>query len=127
MIVGSSLKLYSALRSYLVRLLNLLEEISMSNNLSSRLLRYVSMTVSLFLGLNEDLGLNFSYENGFSSFLKCHIGRSSLPYSPNSVFTLLSILFAVGKLESFRQKGDFSFREISSRKINNIATNEFTF
>ena len=97
MIVGSSLKLYSALRSFLVRLLNLLEEMSISNNLSSRLLRYDSITVSLFLRLNVDLGLNFSYGNGFSSFLKCHISWSFLPCSSNSVFNFtLSILLAIG-------------------------------
>ena len=80
----------------------------MSNNLSSRLLRYVSMTVSLFLGLNVDLGLNFSYENGFSSFLKCHISRSFLPYSSNSVFNFaLSILLAVGT----------NFRPLDKREI----------
>ena len=59
--VGSSLELYDALRSSLVRLLNLSEEISKSNNLSSRKLRSVSIIVSLFLGLNVDLGLNLSY------------------------------------------------------------------
>ena len=69
----------------------------MSNNLFSRLLRYVSMTISFSLGLNVDLGLSFSYENGFSSFLKCHISWSFLPYSSNSVFNFaLSILLAVG-------------------------------
>ena len=70
----------------------------MSNNLSFRLLRYVSMAVSLFLGLNVDFGLNFSYENGFSSFLKCHRSRSFLPYSSNSIFNYfaLSILLPVG-------------------------------
>ena len=110
MIVGSSLKLYNALRSSLVRLLNLLEEISMSNNLSSRLLRYVSITVSLFLALNIDLGLNFSYGNSFSSFLKCHISRSFLPYSSNSVFKFARpILLAVGT--NFRP---FDKRQISS-------------
>ena len=68
----------------------------MSNNLSSRLLTYVSITGSLFLGLNIDLGLNFPYGNSFSSFLKCHISWSFLPYSSNSVFNLaLSILLAV--------------------------------
>ena len=69
----------------------------MSNNLFSRLLRYVSMTISFSLGLNVDLGLSFSYENGFSSFLKCHISWSFLPYFSNSVFNFaLSILLAVG-------------------------------
>ena len=51
----TEMQLYNALRSSLVRLLNLLKEISMSNNLSSRQIRCVSITVSLFLGLNVDL------------------------------------------------------------------------
>ena len=69
----------------------------MFNNTFSRLLRYVSITVSLFLGLNVDLGLNFSYGNGFASFLKCHISPGFLPYSSNSIFNFaLSILLAVG-------------------------------
>ena len=110
MMVGSTLKFYSVLCSLLVRLLNLLEEISMSNNLSSRLLKYVSVTLSLFLGLNVDLGLNFSYKNDFSSFLKCHINRSFFPYSSNSVFNfVLSILLTPGT--NFRPLGK---REISA-------------
>ena len=69
----------------------------MSSNFSSRLLRYVSTTVSLFFGLNVDLGLNFSYGNGFSSYLKCHVNRSFLPYTSNSVFNFaLSVLLAAG-------------------------------
>ena len=69
----------------------------MSNNFFSRLLRYVSTTVSLFFGLNVDLGLNFSYGNGFSSFLKCHVSRSFLQCSSNSVFNFgLSVLLAAG-------------------------------
>ena len=52
---------------------------------------------SLFLGLNEDLGLNLSATKDHSSFLKCHINRSFLPYSSNSVFNFAgSILLAVG-------------------------------
>ena len=66
------------------------------------------MTVSLFLGLNIDLGLNFSHENDFLSFLKCHISRSFLPYSSNSVFNFgLSILLAVGT----------NFRPLEKREI----------
>ena len=108
MMVRSSLKLYNALRSSLVRLLNLLEKISMSNNLSSRHLRNVSITGSLFLGLNVDLDLNFGYGNGLSSFLKCHVSRSFLPYSCNSVFNFsLSIFLAVGT----------NFRLLDKRKI----------
>ena len=57
----------------------------MSSNLSSKQLRYVSMMASLFLGLKEDLGLNLSATKDRSSFLKCHISRSFLPYSSNSV------------------------------------------
>ena len=52
---------------------------------------------SLFLGLKEDLGLNLSATKDRSSFLKCHISRSFLPYSSNSVFNFArSILLAVG-------------------------------
>ena len=55
-----------------------------------------------------DLGLNFSYGNGFSSFLKYHISRSFLPYSSNSVFNFtLSILLAVGT----------NFRPLDKREI----------
>ena len=54
------------------------------------------MTVSLLLGLNVDFGLNFSYRNGFLSFLKCHISRSFLPYSSNFVFNFaLFVLLTV--------------------------------
>ena len=68
----------------------------MSNNLSSRELRFVSVTVSLFLWLNINLGLNFSNGNGFSSFLKCYISRGFLPYSSNCAFYFaLFILLAV--------------------------------
>ena len=78
----------------------------MSNNLSFRLLRYVSMTVTLFLGLNVGF---WSYENGFLSFLKCHRSRSFLPYSSNSIFNYfaLSILLAVGT----------NFRPLDKREI----------
>ena len=61
--LGSSFKLYKASRSSFVKLLNLLEGISVSSNLSSKQLRYVSMTTSLFLGLKEELGLNLSPAN----------------------------------------------------------------
>ena len=55
------------------------------------------MMTSLFLGSKEDLGLNLSAANDRSSFLKCHISRSFLPYSSNSVFNFArSILLAVG-------------------------------
>ena len=83
----------------------------------------------MFLWLNVDLDLNFSNRYGFafSSFLKCHISQSFLPYS-DSVFNFaVSIFISCGnKLQTLRQKGDFSFRELSSWKINNIVTNEFT-
>ena len=65
----------------------------MFNNLSSRLLIYVFITVSLSLILNVNLGLNFSYQIGFSAFLKYHISQSFHPYSSNSVLNFaLSIL-----------------------------------
>ena len=55
------------------------------------------MVTSLFLGLKEDLGLNLSAANYRSLFLKCHISRSFLPYSSNSVFNFArSILLAIG-------------------------------
>ena len=73
-------------------LLNLLKERSMSNNISSRELRFVSITVSLFLWLN----VNFSNGDGFSSLLKCYISRGLLPYSSNCAFYFpLFILLAV--------------------------------
>ena len=95
--LGSSFKLYKASRSSFVRLLNLLEWISISSNLSSKELRYVSVMTSLLFGLKEDLSLNLSVTKYRSSFLKCHISRSFLPYSSNSVFNFAwSILLAVG-------------------------------
>ena len=41
------------------------------------------ITSPLFLGLKEDLSLNLSVEKVLSSFLKCHIRQSFLPYSSN--------------------------------------------
>ena len=115
MIVGSSLKMYSALRSSLVRLLNILEEILMSNNLSSRLLRYVSITLSLLFVVNADLDLN--------SHLKCHISRIFLSYSSNSVFNFaLSILLAVGINFSHLDKREISASERFHLERNNKET-----
>ena len=95
---GSSFIRYKTSRSYFVRLLNLLEEISMSSNLSSKQLRFVSMLPSFFfLGLKEDLSLNLSAASGRASFLKCHVSRSFLPYSSDSIFNFArSVLLAVG-------------------------------
>ena len=98
----------------------------MSNNLFSRLLRYVSMTISFSLGLNVDLGLSFSYENGFSSFLKCHISWSFLSYSSNSVFNFaLSILLAVGTNLRSLDKREISASErfLLERLITLLLTN----
>ena len=115
MIVGSSLKMYSALRSSLVRLLNILEEILMSNNLSSRLLRYVSITLSLLFVVNADLDLN--------SHLKYHISRIFLSYSSNSVFNFaLSILLAVGINFSHLDKREISASERFHLERNNKET-----
>ena len=60
--------------------------ISMSSNLFPKQLRYVSMITSLFRGLKEHLGQNLSAVKDCTSFLKCHIGHTFLPYSSNSVF-----------------------------------------
>ena len=63
----------------------------------TRQLRYVSITVSFFHGLNGHLGLNVSYGSGYSLFLKWHITWCFLPHSSNFVFNLaVSILLAVG-------------------------------
>ena len=52
---------------------------------------------SLFLGIKEDLGLDLSAANNRSSFLKCHISRSFLPYFSNYLFNFArSILLAIG-------------------------------
>ena len=68
----------------------------MPSNLSSKHLRYASMMASLFLRLKEDLGLSLSAIKDYSSFLKCHISHSFLPYSSNSVFNFTqSILVAL--------------------------------
>ena len=98
----------------------------MSNNLFSTLLRYFSMTISFSLGLNVDLGLSFSYENGFSSFLKCHISWSFLPYSSNSVFNFaLSILLDVGTNLRPLDKREISASErfLLERLITSLLTN----
>ena len=53
------------------------------------------MIASLFLGLKEDLGVNFSAVKVCSSIRKCHIRQSFLPYSSNSLFNFArSILLA---------------------------------
>ena len=59
----------------------------MSNSLSYKKLRFVSMIMSLFLGLKEDLGLNLSVAKDWPLFLKFRISSSFLPYSANSVFS----------------------------------------
>ena len=69
------------------------------------------MIASLFLGLKEDLGLNFSAVKVRSSFRKSHIRRSFLPYSSNSIFNFAqSISLAEGTL--FRPLDN---KEISGR------------
>ena len=89
---GSSFKLYKASRCSFVRLLNLLEGISMSSGLSSKQLRYVSMMTFLYLGLN------LSAAKDCPSFMKCYISRSFLLYSSNSVCNVArSISVAVGR------------------------------
>ena len=80
----------------------------MSNNLSFKELGQVSMIAYLFLWLNEDLGLNFLAVNVRSSFRKCHIRRSFLPYYSNSVFNFAqTILFAE----------DTNFRPVDYKEI----------
>ena len=80
-----------------MRLFNLLEGISISSNISSKQLKFVSIVTSLFLGLKESLVLNQSVTRDCSSFLKRHISLSFLPYSSISVFNFTwSILLAVG-------------------------------
>ena len=80
-----------------MRLLFVLEGTSMSSNLSSHQLRYVSIIASLLLGLKEDLGLNLSVEKVRSSFLKCQTRRSLPPYYSNSLFNIVrSILLVDG-------------------------------
>ena len=55
------------------------------------------MIASLFLGLKEDLGLHFSAVKLHPSFRKCHLRRSFLPYSSNSLFNFAwSVLLAEG-------------------------------
>ena len=94
---GSSLKLCKASRSSFIRLLNVLEGISMSSNLSFKQLSYVSMMTSLFLGLKQDLSLNLSVRKDGSLTLKCHRSHSFLPYSSNSAFNFpRSISLAFG-------------------------------
>ena len=93
LVLGSSFKLYKASYSSFVRSLNLLEGIAMSNSLSYKKLRFVSMIMSLFLGLKEDLGLNLSVAKDWPLFLKFRISSSFLPYSANSVFSFTESTF----------------------------------
>ena len=97
MIDLSSFRLFIVFLSSLVRLLNLLERISIFSNISLKQLRYASKTPSLFLRLKTDFRLNLSWENGLSSFLKCYINLSFRACSSSSFsnFVLL-ILFVVG-------------------------------
>ena len=96
----------------------------MPNNLYSRQIRYVSITVSLFLGFNVALGLNLSYGRGLSSSLKTHISRSSLPYFSNSDFNIvLSILLAAGSSLSPLNKWDIS--DLQRCLLEKLLTNTF--
>ena len=66
----------------------------------------------MFLGLKVDSGLNVSWKNGLSSYIKCHINLSFLPYSSSFLFNFASsILFAVGTNLS-----PFDKREISGEE-----------
>ena len=56
-------KLKSALRSFLVRLLFLFSGISMFISFYSKLLKYISIAASFFLGLKVDFGLNLFQSN----------------------------------------------------------------
>ena len=105
-IVISFFKEYKASLSSLLSLLNLSLGISISRSFSSKELRYVSITTSLFFELNVEFGLNFILQsNIISSFLKCHINLSFLPNTSNSCLSLaLSILSGVGtNLSSFER------------------------
>ena len=101
---------------FFVTLLNLLEGISMSSNLSSKQLRYVSIMTSLFLELKEDFGLITSFTKDFSLFLKFHISHSFFQYSSNSVLSFgWSISLAVGTNFKPLDNNEISeCREISS-------------
>ena len=122
----SSFRLYIAVLSCLVKLLNLLEGISISNNLSSKQLRCVLITASLLLRLKVDLGLNLSWENGLSSYAKWHINIRFLPCSSSSYFNFAwSILLAVGTSLSPFDKRDFSAEDtfLLERFITFLPTN----
>ena len=48
---------------------------------SFKLLNYISIVASLFLGLKVDFGLSLFWSNpSFSLFRKCHFKRTILPY-----------------------------------------------
>ena len=122
----SSFRLYISVLSCLVKLLNLLEGISISNNLSSKQLRCVLITASLLLRLKVDLGLNLSWENGLSSYAKWHINIRFLPWSSSSYFNFAwSILLAVGTSLSPFDKRDFSAEDtfLLERFITFLPTN----
>ena len=121
---GVSFKLYNRFCFLWIWLFYLLEEISVSNNLSNSSDTIEILLTLLFLGLNEGLWLNLSVIKDCPSFLKCHISWSFLQYSSSCIFYILG---PVCFLQTFRQQWFFRSKGISSWEIYYIFTNKFTF
>ena len=60
---------------------------------SSKLLKYISITASLFLGLKVDFGLNLFWSNSLSSFRKCHFKCNILPYASSSILSFALLIW----------------------------------
>ena len=126
--LGLSFKLYNRFCFPWIWLFYLLEEISMSKNLSNSSDIIEILIACLFLGLSEVLCLNLPVTKDCLSFLKCHISWSFLQYSSNFIFYILGcVVLGRFKLQTFRQQWYFKGKGISSWDIYYIFTYKFTF
>ena len=74
-------------------LLYLFYRISMFISFSSKLLKFISIAASLFLGSKVDFGLNLFRSNSFSSFQKCHFERNILRYASSSILSFALLIW----------------------------------
>ena len=106
--LGLSFKLYNRFCFPWIWLFYLLEEISMSKNLSNSSDIIEILIAFLFLGLIEVLCLNLSVTKDCLSFLECHISWSFFQYSSNYVFYILGrVVLCRFKLQTSRQQWNF--------------------
>ena len=84
-------------RLFPIRFLYLFCRILICISFSSKLLRYISIAASLFLGLEVDFSLKLFLSNPFLSFRKCHFKRSIVSYASSSILSFaLLICLLVG-------------------------------